>query len=174
MKYPVHESQHPLIMLLLSANTNVQQHMNVFQLAKWVFKLKYCRCVLPLGGSLVSVAELWWGQKEVVGLCSRQGVQPNHWAMRPQPDKQTLSNYLILFSTSSSIFLLSRLAPPDHPLFLQCAPPPPPLFSFPLASYMISLRRLHLAWQRLCGWVLGEPGKMAQRECQIIFVWTML
>lgn len=171
MKYPVHESQHPLIMLLLSANTNVQQHMNVFQLAKWVFKLKYCRCVLPLGGSLVSVAELWWGQKEVVGLCSRQGVQPNHWAMRPQPDKQTLSNYLILFSTSSSIFLLSRLAPPDHPLFLQCAPP---LFSFPLASYMISLRRLHLAWQRLCGWVLGEPGKMAQRECQIIFVWTML
>lgn len=121
-------------------------------------------------------------------LCSRAVVRPEGGSGSLQQTESTAkplshettarqTNTLKLFNPFLHVLLhlsplSSRSSWPSS--VSSVPPPPPPLFSFPLASYMISLRRLHLAWQRLCGWVLGEPGKMAQRECQIIFVWTML
>lgn len=132
-----------------------------------------CRCVLPLDGSLVSVsergAELWGGQEEVMGLCSRQGVQPNHWGVRPQPDKQTLSNDLIPFSPCPPPSFSSLvLTPPDHPPFLS------PAYSAPLRlTQRSSLLRSRSGRPGPCGWVLRKPGKKRLRGLfSIIFVWT--
>ena len=134
---------------------------------------QYCRCVLPLDGSLVSVsecgAELWGGREEVMGLCSRQGVQPNHWGVRPQPDKQTLSNDLIPFSPCPPpSFSILSLTPPDHPPFLLLR----------LQPLFASRKDLHYCIHVRVGWVrAGEckekPGKNRLRGLfSIIFVWT--
>lgn len=66
--------------------------------------------------------------------------------MRPQPDKQTLSNHLILFFMSSSIFSLSPLAPPNHPLFHQCACLALTFLLHPTRSHY----SLHISLSRVC------------------------
>lgn len=77
---------------------------------------------------LFLIVVLWGGQRQIMSLCSRQGLQPNHRAMRPQPDKEILRN----------VFPLPFLIPPDHPPSLK------------LSLYPTSAHCTHIHLAELC------------------------